>query len=97
MSKTPISRIAVIQYQPGGRTYIASCPRRDINAGDSVEVLSQDGEYTPAEVVAIQHERWHCTRLKVVNLASEVEWDFSPSDVTFTRKVSARPSLRLVR
>jgi hypothetical protein len=77
MSRTPVIRVAIVQYRPGGSTYTARCARRDIDVGAQVDVRSAEGDIDVAEVVAIQHERWHCTRLEVVGLVSEVEWDLS--------------------
>ena len=99
MSKTPMIRVATIKFSPQGKRYLARCDRRDIGVGDKVEVLAHDGCYENAEVVGIQHERWHCTRINVVNLASEFEHRFCLDDDDFylTRTVkSARPALHLV-
>lgn len=101
MSKTPFARIAIIKYSPQGKTYAASCPRRDIGVGAQVEVEAHDGTCAEADVVAIQHERWLCTRLKIKHLASEVDWSFDFGDagrLEVTRCTAhARPPLHLVR
>ena len=83
MKRASLVRVAFIKYSTCGKVYSASCDRKDIVAGDLVEVLSSNGTYLDAEVVDVAHHRWRC-KDTVVNLTSEVhtsmgfDWDGSP-------------------
>jgi len=99
MKRAALVRVAFIKYAPGGKVYCARCDRKDIGAGDLVEVLASDGTYLDAEVVNIAHHRWSC-KDTVVNLASEVHTSIGLDDdgSLLLERVenSARGHLRLV-
>ena len=71
-------RIAIVKYSRYGKCYPARCLRGDVQIGDQVVVLDSRGYLKDAEIVGIQHERWHC-RDVVVGSASEDRWSFSPA------------------
>lgn len=73
--RQPQVRIAVVKYSPGGSTYVARCPRRDIDVGARVWVLKRDSLWLQAQVAGIQHERWACGD-EVRMLDEEMEFEF---------------------
>ena len=100
MKRTPLRRIAIVKFTPHGKCYPASCERTDIGKGDQVEIIMRNGTICDGEVVAIQHERWECTSLKVLHLSSEVEYGFcgDHDNFGFTRTIKpTRAALYLVQ
>ncbi|MDY0961597.1 hypothetical protein [Massilia sp. CFBP9026] len=65
MARTPLVRIAYVQFGPGGKSYPTRCHRPDIGAGQAVTVLMRAG--TPGEywmdgfVTDIGFQRWSCS------------------------------------
>ena len=92
--KQPMIRVAMVQYSPRGKAYPARCERRDIGAGDEVELVTRDGRQERVMVVDISHHRWGCGDY-VRRLASEADWGFAGL-YDAPMPAPARPTLTLV-
>lgn len=94
MSRTPLARIAYVQFSPQGKSYPLACEREDIGPGDEVDVCMFVG--TPKAfnmdgvVTSIAYERWEC-RSRVEYLTREVSYTLDENFV-FTRTINVAPS-----
>ena len=80
MSREPMSRIALVQLSPKGKSYPMRCEREDLGVGDEVEVCMYAGTerayFDTGLITDISYQRWGCS-CHVVNHRDEVIYSVS--------------------